>query len=40
VKLDEPGTLSVGENITLSADVSKLVFLVLWWLLVKDVAKL
>ena len=40
VKLDEPGTLSVGENVALSADVSKLVFLVLWWLSVKDVARL
>lgn len=40
VKLDEPGTLSVGENVALSSDMSKLVFLVLWRLSVKDVAKL
>ena len=29
VKLDEPWTLGVGENVALSADVGKLVFLVL-----------
>ena len=40
VKLDEPWTLSVGENVALSADVGKLVFLVLWNLSVKDMAKL
>jgi hypothetical protein len=40
VKLDEPWTLSVGENVALSADVGKLVFLVLWNLSVKDMARL
>lgn len=40
MKLNEPGTLSVGENVALSADVGKLVFLVLQRLSVKDVARL
>jgi hypothetical protein len=40
VKLDEPWTFGVGENVALGADVGKLVFLVLWKRSVNDEARL